>query len=390
MSAFRFAAPAMTTPLTPDTAAHLVLGGGLLLGLVLGATGQASRFCVRGAIDDMASLRRPGRLLSWLLAIGVAMLLVQALIALKLFDAGKTIAWGGNFVWLSYLVGGAIFGFGMILAGGCPQRSLVKTGTGDLKSLVTLVVTALAAAMTLRGAFAGWRVNLLDRFSVQLAGPQDLGSLAASTMPLSGVVVRCVLSLVVVAAVVGLAWRQRAAMTRSQWIGGIVVGLMVPLAFLLTGAIGFIPEHPDTLEPAWMGTASHRPEGVSFVSPLANSLDLLTLWTDKSTVATFGVMLALGVLAGSFVSAKVRGDFKLQSFQHPRELLSYFVGSVLMGFGGVTALGCSIGQGLTGLAMLSAGAVLAVAGIVGGALAAIRWRDRSVVVRAAVAARRAA
>jgi uncharacterized protein len=380
----------MTTPLAPDTAAHLVLGGGLALGLVLGAAGQASRFCVRGAIDDMASLRRPARLMSWLLAIGVAMVLVQALIALKLFDAGKTIAWGSNFVWLSYLVGGAIFGFGMILAGGCPQRSLVKTGSGDLKSLLTLVVTAIAAAMTLRGAFAGWRVNLLDRFNVTLAGPQDIGSLAAATLPLSAVVVRSVLSLAVLAAVVAIAWRQRGAMNRVHWIGGIVVGLLVPLAFLLTGAIGFIPEHPDTLEPAWMGTASHRPEGVSFVSPLANSLDLLTLWTDKSTVATFGVMLALGVLAGSFVSAKLRGDFKLQSFQHPHELLSYFVGSVLMGFGGVTALGCSIGQGLTGLAMLSAGAVLAVAGIVAGALAAIRWRDRSVAGRASLAVRRTA
>lgn len=380
----------MTTPLAPDTAAHFVLGGGLVLGLVLGAAGQASRFCVRGAIDDMATLRRPGRLLSWLLAIGVAMLLVQALVALQLFDAGKTIAWGGNFAWLSYLVGGAIFGFGMILAGGCPQRSLVKTGAGDLKSLVTLVVTAVAAAMTLRGAFAGWRVNLLDRFSVTLGGPQDLGTLAASTLPLSPVVVRCVLSLVVLAVAVAIAWRQRAAMNRGHWIGGIVVGLIVPLAFLLTGLVGFIPEHPDTLEPAWMGTASHRPEGVSFVSPLANSLDLLTLWTDKSTVATFGVMLALGVLAGSFLSAKLRGDFQLQSFQDPRELVSYFVGSVLMGFGGVTALGCSIGQGLTGLAMLSAGAVLAVAGIVVGALAAIRWRDRSVAGRAPVGARRTA
>jgi uncharacterized protein len=380
----------MTTPLAPDTAAHFVIGGGLLLGVVLGAAGQASRFCVRGAIDDMATLRRPGRLLSWMLAVAVATVLVQALIALRWFDAGKTIAWGGNFVWASYLVGGAIFGFGMILAGGCPQRSLVKTGSGDLKSLVTLVVTAIAAAMTLRGAFAGWRVNLLDRVSVALATPQDLGSLAASALPLSAGTLRAALALIVAGAAAAIAWRQRRAMNRSQWIGGLVVGLMVPLAFLLTGAIGFIPEHPDTLEPAWMGTASHRPEGVSFVSPLANSLDLLTLWTDRSTVVTFGVMLALGVLVGSFVSAKLRGDFKLQSFQGPRELLSYFAGSILMGFGGVTALGCSIGQGLTGLAMLSAGAVLAVAGIVGGALAAIRWRGRRVATPAALTARHAA
>jgi uncharacterized protein len=102
------------------------------------------------------------------------------------------------------------------------------------------------------------------------------------------------------------------------------------------------------------------------------------------------VLLTLGVLAGSFASAKLRGEFKLQSFGSPRELLSYFAGSVLMGFGGVTALGCSIGQGLTGLAMLSLGAVFAVTGIVGGAVLAIRWRDRSAFKPAPVGARQPA
>lgn len=377
----------MKTPLDPVTAAQFVLWGGLLLGVALGAAGQASRFCVRGAIDDLVTLGRPGRLLSWLLAVGVATVLVQALAALHVFDAAKTIAWGSNFVWASYLVGGGMFGIGMILAGGCPQRSLVKTGSGDLKSLVTLVVTAVAALMTLRGAFAGWRVGLLDRWSIALGSPQDLGSIAASTLPLPAAFVRWALSLAVLAFALGAAWRGRAAMNRGHWAGGIVVGLVVPLAFLLTGWIGFVPEYPETLEPAWMGTASHRPEGLSFVSPIANSLDLLTMWTDKSTVATFGVLLALGVLAGSFASAALRGEFKLQSFQSPRELACYFAGSVMMGFGGVTALGCSIGQGLTGLALLSAGAVFAVTGIVAGALLAIRWRDRGA---GAVGARQAA
>lgn len=380
----------MKTPLDPAAATQFVIWGGLLLGLVLGAAGQVSRFCVRGAIDDLVTLRRPGRLLSWMLAVAVAMLAVQALIALQVFDARRTIQWGAGFVWVSYLVGGAIFGFGMILAGGCPQRSLVKTGSGDLKSLVTLVVTAVAAAMTLRGAFAGWRVNLLDRFSVPLATPQDIGSIAAAGLPLSAQAVRWVVALLVLAAVGAIAWRRRSQMNRAQWIGGIVVGLLVPLAFVLTGAIGFVAEHPETLEPAWLGTQSHRPEGLSFVAPLANSLDLLTLWTDKATVATFGVLLALGVLAGSFASARLRGEFRLQSFAGPRELASYFTGSVLMGFGGVTALGCSIGQGLTGLAMLSAGAVLAVAGIVGGAVLAIRLRGRTLAAAPTVPVRQAA
>lgn len=123
---------------------------------------------------------------------------------------------------------------------------------------------------------------------------------------------------------------------------------------------------------AWLGTYSRRPEGLSFAAPLAHSLDLLTLWTDKSTVATFGVMLSLSVLAGSFASAKWRREFKIESFRTPRELGSHIAGGLLMGFGGITAVGCSIGQGVTGLAMLSAGAIVAVAGIVAGALLALK------------------
>lgn len=367
----------MNTALDPAVAARTVIWGGLLLGLVLGAVGQASRFCVRGAIDDWVRLREPGRLVSWLLAIAVAAVAVQALIGLGLFDARRTVAWGSNFMWLSALVGGAVFGFGMILAGGCPQRSLVKTGSGDLKALVTLVVTAIAALMTLRGAFAGWRVDWLDRWNLALATPQDIGSMAASALPLPAGAIRAIAVVALVAAALYAAWRHRGQLRRAHWLGGVAIGLLVPLAFLLTGTVGFIPEHPETLEAAWMGTQSRRPEGLSFAAPLAHSLDLLTLWSDKSTVATFGVLLALGVLAGSFATAQLRGDFRLLSFESPRELLSHLAGSVMMGFGGITALGCTIGQGLTGLALLSLGSVFAVAGIVAGAVLAIRWRTAS-------------
>lgn len=380
----------MNTVLDPAAAARTVIWGGLLLGLVLGVVGQASRFCVRGAIDDWVRLRQPGRMVSWLLAIAVAAFAVQALTGLQLFDARRTVAWGSNFMWLSALAGGAVFGFGMILAGGCPQRSLVKAGSGDLKALVTLVVTSIAALMTLRGAFAGWRVDFLDRWSLALATPQDIGSIAAAALPLPAGAIRAIAVVALLAIAGYAAWRHRAQLKRAHWAGGIAVGLLVPVAFVLTGVIGFIPEHPETLEAAWMGTQSRRPEGLTFAAPLAHSLDLLTLWSDRSTVATFGVLLALGVLAGSFASARLRGDFKLLSFGSPRELLSHLGGSVMMGFGGITALGCSIGQGLTGLALLSLGSVFAVAGIVAGAVLAIRWRVRGARVADGTAALREA
>jgi uncharacterized membrane protein YedE/YeeE len=364
----------MSLDLSPAVATQLVVWGALALGLALGVAGQASRFCVRGAIADWVLERRPGRFFSWMLAIAVGALCVQALISLRVFDAGRTLAWSDRLLWASYLVGGTLFGFGMILAGGCPQRNLVKSGSGNLKALITLVVTAIAAQMTLRGLFAGLRVSLLDTASIQLTGSQDLGQVFAPTLGLAPGVLRWVLVVFALVGVLVLAVRYRTALKPAHWWGGIAVGLLVAVAYFLTGSVGFLAEHPQTLEAAWLGTATHRPEGLSFTAPMGNALDLLTLWTDKSTVATFGVMLSLGVVIGSFASAKWRSEFKLESVRTPRELGAHVTGGVLMGFGGITAAGCSVGQGVTGMAMLSTGAVLAVAGIVAGALLALKLR----------------
>ncbi|MCC2633232.1 MAG: putative rane protein [Ramlibacter sp.] len=367
----------MRPDLDPNTLAQIVVWGALALGLLLGAVGQWSRFCVRGALADWMAFRGPGRLMSWLLAIAVGAVCVQGLVSAGLLDAGRTIYWSERFPWLSYLVGGALFGYGMILAGGCPQRCLVKAGQGNLKAAATLVIVAIAALMTLRGAFAPLRVNFLDAVGMTLAGPQDLGGLLGRTLSVSPTALRWALAAALAATVFVLAWRVRARMDRAHWVGGVVVGLLVGASFFLTGSIGFLAEHPETLEPAWLGTQSKRPEALSFSAPMGHALDLLTLWSDKATVATFGVMLSLGVLLGAFATAKARGDFRLESFRTPREVGEHFTGAVLMGFGGVTALGCSVGNGVTGLAMLSAGSALAVAGISGGAWLALARQLRA-------------
>jgi uncharacterized membrane protein YedE/YeeE len=370
----------------PATLAHVVTWGGLVLGFILGAVGQSTRFCVRGAIADWVLLRKPGRLVSWLLAVAVGAIAVQTLVSTGAFDASRTIAWGERFPWLSYLAGGLMFGWGMVLAGGCPQRCLVKAGSGNLKALVTLVLIAIVSLMTLRGALAGLRVNAFDVFAASLPGSQDLGAVLGRAASVSAGAVRWVLPLGVAAATAALAWRVRDQVKALHWVGGIVVGLLVAAAFYLTGAIGFMAEHPETLEPAWLGTQSKRPEGLSFAAPLGHALDLLTLWSDKATVPTFGVMLGLGVLLGAFASARLRGDFRLESFQTPRELGAHAAGALLMGFGGITALGCSLGNGVTGLAMLSSGALLATAGITAGAWLALRRGLPRVAADAPVAA----
>lgn len=367
----------MSLPADPASLTRVVIFGALAIGLVLGVVGQATRFCVRGAVADLIDLGKPGRMVGWLLAIGVGAVAVQGLIAFGLLDGTRVLSWSDRLVWLSALFGGLLFGAGMILAGGCPQRCLVKAGSGNLKAAATLVIVAVASAMTLRGLFATPRVEWLDGFNLALGHPQDLGSLLGVATGASPQAVRWTLAWLVLVAVLALAWRLRRSVGRGDWIGGVLVGLLVAAALFLTGTIGFLPEHPETLEPAWLGTQSRRPEGLSFAAPMAHALDLLTLWTDKSMTATFGVMVTLGVLAGSFASAKLRGEFKLESFRAPGEMGSHAAGAMLMGFGGVTALGCSIGNGVTGMAMLSGGALLATAGIVVGAWVVLRWQQRA-------------
>jgi uncharacterized protein len=362
----------MTPPLSPYAAVQAVLWGGLFIGLALGAVAQATRFCTMGALADWFTYGGSARLMMWILAVAVAATGTLGLIGIGWLDASRTVAWSDRFLWLSYPVGGALFGYGMVLASGCPQRSLVKAGAGNLKAVVVVMVAALTAQMTLRGLLAEPRVRVLDAAGVQLAHPQDLGSMLSTLVGTSPAALRWLLLALLLAAALALLWRARAGMARSHWIGGTLVGLLVPAAWLLTGHLGFIAEHPDTLEAAWLGTSSHRPEALTFAAPLAHSLDLLTLWSDRNNNATFGVMVTLGVLLGSAVSALIRKEFHVESFRSAGDMGNHLLGAVLMGFGGVTAMGCSIGQGISGLSLLSAGSCLAVAGIVAGAWSALR------------------
>ncbi|TFY98338.1 YeeE/YedE family protein [Ramlibacter humi] len=364
------------TPETLVQLTRLVVWGALPLGLLLGALAQATRYCVRGGIADWVTFQGPSRLFAWLISVAVGALALQAMIAGGMFDATRTLAWNERLFWFSSLAGGFLFGIGMMIAPGCPQRCLVKAGSGDLTALVTLLVIAVTAAMTLRGVLAVPRTSLFDAWAVSLGKPQDLGTLAGGALGVSAAAMRAVIA-VALAVVIGVpAWRLRARLERGTWIAGIGVGLLLAAAFWLTGHVGFVAEHPETLDAAWLGTQGKRPEGLSFVSPLANTLDLLTLWTDKNTVATFGVMLSLGIVIGSHLASRVRGEFRVESFRTQRELVVGLAGGALMGFGGVTALGCSVGNGVTGAALLSTGSLLAVAGMVSGTVLVLKWQGR--------------
>jgi hypothetical protein len=328
-----------------------------------------------GALADWFAYRGTGRLMMWALAVLVAAVGSLVLMETGLLDATHTLAWSPRLLWLSYLVGGTLFGIGMVLASGCPQRNLVKLGSGSLKALVTLLVAGVTAQMTLRGVLSEVRVNLLDPAAVLLAFPQDLGSILSRFTGMGSGTLRWLILVAVFAVSAPWWWKNRHGMEGQQWLAGFAIGMLVVGAWWLTGYVGYIPEHPDTLESTWVGTYSHRPEAFTFAAPIAHSLDLLTLWSDRNNTLSYGVTVSLGTLLGSAALALARKEFRVESFQNPRDMLHHLVGGVLMGFGGVTAMGCSIGQGVSGLSLLSAGAVLAVLGIVFGAWLALRFQS---------------
>ena len=150
-------------------------------------------------------------------------------------------------------------------------------------------------------------------------------------------------------------------------LGGAIVGLAVVAGWYVTGHLGHIAEHPDTLEEVFLATNSGRAESLSFVAPQAFTLELLLLWSDANRQMSFGIASALGVIAGAAAMALATRSFRIESFRDPADLVRHIAGGLLMGFGGVTALGCTLGQGVSGLSTLALGAALTTAAIIAGA-----------------------
>lgn len=356
----------MTAP-DPVTLAPLVAWGGFLVAFVFGFVANKTHFCTMGAVSDIVSMGDWSRMRMWLLAIGVAILGANALDLAGVIDLRKSIYPTPNFTWLSYIVGGLLFGVGMTLGSGCGSKTLVRVGGGNLKSVVVLVFMAIAAYMTLRGLFGAFRVAVLEPASVQLAGSQDLPAVLARSVGLERRTVQLAAALLIGGALVAFALARREGRQADVLLGGIVVGLVIVAGWFVTGSVGHVVEHPDTLEEAFVATNTGRMESLSFVAPQAFLLELLMLWTDKSKMVTFGIASALGVIAGSAAYALVTRRFRLESFRDPVDMLRHMAGGILMGFGGVVALGCTIGQGVSGFSTLALGSMITFIAIVSGA-----------------------
>jgi uncharacterized membrane protein YedE/YeeE len=348
------------------------------LAAVFGAVAHRVDFCTMGAVTDAIHVGDWRRMRMWLLAIAVAIAGVTLLAATGQVDFSKTIYIGPRVAWLSSLLGGFLFGFGMTLASGCGSKNLIRLGAGNLKSLVVLIVLAISAYMTLKGLFAVWRVSALDpvRFDTSAIGAShsDLATVVAALVGDSRWV-RSGLPLAVAAALAAFALASRDfRASRAMIAGGIVIGAVIVGGWYVSGHLGHVAEDPRSLEEAFVATNSGRAESFSFVAPNAYLLELLMLWSDQSRIVTFGIAGVLGMVAGSAAVALATRTFRWEGFASTEDLVNHIAGGVLMGFGGVTALGCSIGQGLTGISTLALGSVLALLAIVGGCAAALKYQ----------------
>ncbi|MBC7415682.1 MAG: YeeE/YedE family protein [Herminiimonas sp.] len=347
------------------------------LGILFGATAQRTHFCTMGALTDIVYMGNWNRMRQWLLAMAVAIIGTTLLAASGSIDPAKSLYTTARLNWLSHLVGGACFGFGMVLASGCGNKTLVRIGAGNLKSLIVFIAVGLSAFMTLKGILAVPRTVLLDSQFLTLATRQDLPSIAAgigASLPLLQLSIGGAVALALMVFVfAGREFRAREAIVVNVW-AGLAVGAIIVAAWFVSGSIGHVAEDPNTLQEAFVTTNSGRMESFSFVAPFAYTLDLLMMWTDVSKAVSFGIAASLGVVAGSFLVAIATGAFKWEGFGNVEDVGNHLGGAVLMGFGGITALGCTIGQGLAGISMLSLGSILTLGGIISGAVVATRYQ----------------
>lgn len=354
--------------LAQDAPAALAVGG-LLIGFIFGWIVYRTDFCTMGSISDFMSFGDFRRFRSWILASTVSVIGAQLLQAAGAVDLSKTMYLTTNFNWFGNLFGGLMFGFGMVLAGGCASKNLARLGGGDLRSLVALLVLGLFAYMAIGGLIGplrDWvdRATAINLTNLKI-GTQSVGALAGHYLG-QGAVRGERLAAVVIASA-GLAYCFLDGAFRSShkhvW-SGVGIGLCVIAGWALTGlAFDELADKPTA------------PISLTYVRPTGDTIEWLQRFTAVR-MPGFGVATVLGAILGAFMAATSTGRFKVTTFAGVEDMLRNLAGAALMGVGGVMALGCTIGQAVTGVSTLAVGSLITFAAIVVGGIAGIKYLER--------------
>ena len=349
---------------------------------IMGAIANKTNFCTMGAVSDWINMGDKGRLRAWLLAIAVALggvLVLEGTGTINLSGSTFPPYRTANFAWLRYLLGGAMFGIGMTLASGCGNKTLIRIGGGNLKSLVVLLIASTMAYFMLWSdfyavAFDSWMaplaVNLggigatsqtLDSIAGGIAGAQDTTTLH---FVLGGTLV-----------LILTAYAFSAQDFRSNGdniLGGIAVGAAVVAGWYLTGgSLG--TEWKEWAEMADTPPSRVEVQSFTFISPMGDAIRFLSHPSDFSLI-NFGIAALAGVIVGSLVYALIARSFRIEWFVNARDFGNHAFGAVLMGIGGVLSMGCTVGQAITGVSTLALGSILTFAAIVGGAAATMKYQ----------------
>ncbi len=335
---------------------NIVVGSGLLIGFAYGGVGLLSGFCLLSSLRGWWAEGDSRLIRTFALALAVAVMATQSLAGYGAVDLSKSVYLQPSFSVPLMFVGGLLFGYGMVLSNGCGSRALVLLGRGNLRSFVVVIVLGITAQMTLRGLIAPTRIALLQ---VSTTKPAHLTLPELLSTSGGGFAARMITAAVISAALIVFAFAH-APFRRAggQIAAGIAVGLLVTAGWFATGYLGADDFNPSAVT------------SLTFIAPVVDTVQYVMLSTGLTL--NFGIAMVFGVVAGSLLTALVTRRFRLEAYTSPQHMLRSISGAALMGSGGAMALGCSIGQGLTGISTLALSSFVAVAGILLGTAAGLR------------------
>ena len=327
---------------------------GLLGGILLGLAARIGRFCTLGAIEDLYYGESPLRLRMWGIAIGVSVTGTFGLSAIGLLDLEQTLYLGRVWNPLASIVGGLIFGYGMALAGKCGYGALARMGGGDIRSFLNVLVMGLSAYVTLGGPLSGLRLRL---FGTAEPEPSPT-SIAQGVSQLTGF---------------------------SIETAGMSIGLIILVLTLLSNSLRKSPSHIVwgavaglAVVSGWAGTQWVASNGFDATPVLSHTFSapigetILYAMTSSGNTISFGTGSVAGVVLGAFIGCLIKGQFRWEACDDPRELRRQILGAALMGMGAVVAVGCSVGQGLSGFSVLAFSAPVTLLSIMAGAALGLR------------------
>lgn len=332
----------------------MILIFGFAGGMILGLAARLGRFCTLGAIEDLLYQQSDTRLRMWGLAIGVAGITAFGLAGLDLFDIASNAYWITPWSPLASVLGGLLFGYGMSLAGNCGFGALARFGGGDLRAFVIVLVMGISAYIMMSGPFARLRISATEATSPEFAN-QSYAQVLGAITGLPTIWVGFALSALICAG--ALASRDFLRNRKALFWGGMV-GIAVTSGWFGT---------------SWVATHGFMPQSVqthTFSAPLGETI--IFLMTASGGGLSFGVASVFGVLAGAFCGSLLKGHFRWEACEDPRELRRQMLGAVCMGFGAVLAFGCTVGQGISAFSVLSFSAPITFAAIFVGAAIGLR------------------